>query len=66
MANDQDNAYILALHMAHQVAQQNGFHHTERALLDILTRQIGHSGADDVRKGASLTAGEQTLAPADA
>jgi hypothetical protein len=66
MASDQDTAYILALHMAHQVARQNGFHHTERALLDILTRQIGHSGADGAKKGARLTAGEQTLAPVEA
>jgi hypothetical protein len=66
MANDQDNAYILALHMAHQVAQQNGFHHTERALLDILTRQIGHSGADGAKKAASPTAGEETLVPVEA
>jgi hypothetical protein len=66
MANDQDTAYILALHMAHQVAQQNGFYHTERALLELLTLQICHLSADGAKKVAGLTAGDQAMAPVQA
>jgi hypothetical protein len=66
MANDQDTAYILALHMAHQAAQQNGFHHTERVLHDILARQIGHTGATGAKETMNLATDEQMTAVVEA
>jgi hypothetical protein len=43
MSKDQDEAFILTLHLACRNAEQNGFHHTKQALLAMLAREVGQT-----------------------
>lgn len=43
MSKDQDEAFILTLHVACHSAEQNGFHHTKQALLAMLAREVGQT-----------------------
>jgi hypothetical protein len=40
MRKHEDEVFILSLHVACQRAHQHGFHHTKRALLAMLEREI--------------------------
>ena len=52
MAHDQDAVFVLSLQNAYETARHFGFRHTQQALFEIISREVG----DAQTAGAPLTA----------